>query len=231
MLRRDRWVKWSAAAGIAFLLGCLAPWPRLGAAYSAFWCAVLDAVCGSVSFASDVNVHFIAGSEALLPGKDNPLWHVIAVVSSPVTQATTRFGLNLRAIGYVPTAMFLALVIAWPLDRRRSWGATAIGFCAVQAYFLISITLPMLLSLANPRVGAIELGPAAEALVRTVFMGFVVPPGMSYAVPLLIYAVVAIIGSGGAAYVADAHEIRSLLSGFRRVCSALNTSRKALSAK
>ena len=151
--------------------------------------------------------------------------------SSASTQATTRFGLNVRAVGYVPTITFIALVIAWPLDRPRSWCATAAGFALVQAYFLFSVALPMLLALSNERVRAIELGPAEEAFVRMIFTAFVVPPAMSYAVPALVYAAMAFIGSGGAPYPVGVHESRSLFSGFRRLRSTPDGVRKAISAK
>lgn len=231
MLRRDASAKVSAAVAVVFLLSCLAPWPRLGAVYSAACCAVFNAVCSSVTFGSDVGVHVTPGSEALLAGKDYPTWHAIFSATSAATRETTRFGLNLRAIGYVPTASFVALLIAWPLDRLRSWGATAVGFAMIQAYFLAGVGLPMLLSLSNDRVHAVELGPVADAFVRTVFTAFVVPPAMSYAVPAIVYAAVAFVGSSGSTYVSKANESRSLISGFRRVRAASEGVRKALSAK
>ncbi len=195
MLRRDTSAKISAAVAVVFLLSCLAPWARLGAAYSAAWCAVFNAVCSGVTFGSDVGVQFAPGTEALLPGKDYPLWHAIASVTSASTHATARFGLNLRVTGYVPTITFVALLIAWPLDRRRSWAATAIGFALVQSYFVTGVVLPMLLCLSNERVRAVELGPIWDAIVSTWFNAFVVPPAMSYAVPAIVYAAVAFVGS------------------------------------
>jgi hypothetical protein len=231
MLRRDASAKISAAAAVVFLLSCLAPWSWLGAAYSAAWCAVFNAFCGGMTFGSDVSVHFTPGSVAQLPGKEYPLWHAILAVTSASTQATARFGLNLRAIGYVPTVTFVALLIAWPLDRRRSWGATAIGFALVQAYFVVGVVLPMLLSLSNERVQAVDLGPAGLAFVSTIFNAFVVPPAMSYAVPTIVYAAVAFVGSGGSAYLSKANESRSTFSGFRMMRAASNGVRKAFSAK
>jgi hypothetical protein len=231
MLRRDASAKRAAAFGLILLLGCLSPWPRIGAVYAGAWCDVLNALCDGVTFGSNATVHFVQGTEALLAGKPYPLWHIIAAVTSATTEATTRFGLNLRAIGYVPTVTYVALVFAWPLDRRRSWVATAVGFALVQAFFLASLGLPMLLALSNERVAALELGPTGESLVRMVFEAFVVPPAMSYAIPSGIYAAVAFIGSGGAPYGAEAHEIRSLLSGFRRVRSLLRGTSGALSTK
>jgi hypothetical protein len=231
MLRRDASAKVSAAAAVVFLLSCLAPWSRLGAAYSSAWCAVFNAVCSGVTFGSDVGVHFTPGTEALLAGKDYPTWHAILAATSASTQATTRFGLNLRAIGYVPSITFVALAIAWPFDRLRSWRATAIGFGLIQAYFLAGVALPMLLSLSNERVHAMELGPIGDAFVRTVFTAFVVPPAMSYAVPAIVHAAVAFVGSGGSTYPSTANESRSRFSGFRRVRAASDGVRKALSAK
>ncbi|HVW24744.1 MAG TPA: hypothetical protein VHC69_05210 [Polyangiaceae bacterium] len=230
MLRRDGSAKRAAALGVVFLLACLAPWPRLGSLYASACCAVFNALTDGVTFGADAVVQFAPGAEALLAGKPYPLWHAIAAVSSVSTQATTHFGLNLRAVGYVPTVTFVALVLAWPLHRRRSWVAAAVGFALVQVYFGFSIALPMLLALSSERVGAVALDSSTQSFVRMIFEAFVVPPAMSYAIPGVLYAFVAFIGSGGAPYV-KAHESRSLLSGFRKGRALSTADRGALPVK
>lgn len=230
MLRRDAPAKRATALGLVFLLACLSPWPRLGSLYASACCAVFNALTDGATLGTDASVHFAPGTEALLAGKPYPLWHAIAAVSSVSSGATTHFGLNLRAVGYVPTVTFVALVLAWPLHRRRSWIATAVGFALVQVYFGFSIALPMLLALSSERVGAVALDSTAQSLVRMIFEAFVVPPAISYAVPAVLYAFVAFIGSGGTPYV-KVHESRSLLSGFRKVRTLTTAARNALPVK
>ena len=230
MLRRDASAKRSALA-LVFLLACLAPWPRLGALYSSVWCSLLEAVFGDVRFASTTSMHFMPGSAALLRGRENPFWHVVVALSSSSTGATTQFAVNLRAIGYVPDVTFLALVLAWPFDRRPSWRPVVAGFGLVQAYFLLSLALPILLTLSSERVEAIELDPVEDALARTAFGAFVVPPAMSYAVPAIIFTAVVLLGSAGPARTPGLDENRLPTSGIRRLWLGIKRRRRALAVK
>lgn len=185
----------AASVGVLFLLMCLLPWPGLGRAYVSAVSGAANFALRGVRFASDRSLHFEVGSPALLGAKVNPWWHVIATVSSETTGAATRFALNLRAIGYVPTVTFFALVLTGALSNRGALRSTALGFVLVQAYFVFSVSLAVGLFLSNERVQALELGPTARAVLEMLFEGLVVPPAMSYAVPAMIWLVATFVAS------------------------------------
>ena len=145
-------------------------------------------------FAADRSLHFAVGSPELLGAKANPWWHAIATVSSETTGATTRFALNLRAIGYVPTVTFFAIVLSGALSNRGSLRSTALGFALVQAYFFFSAVLSVALFVSNERVQALDLGPTTRSVLETLFHGLVVPPALSYAVPAAIWLAVTFVG-------------------------------------
>jgi hypothetical protein len=171
---------------------------------------VINPVLHGVRFAADRSLHFALGSPELLVAKANPSWHVIATVSSEATGAATRFALNLRAIGYVPTVAFLSLVFAGALVNRGALRSTLLGFVLVQAYFVFSAALPVALFLSNERVQALDLGPTVSSLLDMLFQGLVVPPAMSYAVPALIWLMVTFVfGASVAEYRARAVRQRS----------------------
>jgi hypothetical protein len=183
--------------GIVILGLSLAPWPGLGKGYVRLVCATVNAMFGTTRFASDISLHFDPGSPSALGTRPNAWWHAIIAVRNESSQAATRSALNLRAIGYLPSAVFVSFALAWPFGNlKRALLLRTIAFVLVQAFVALSIALPVVLLLSSDRVGAIELGPTVRVLINTVFQSVVVPPAMSYAVPALIWLLVTWAGQG-----------------------------------
>src|SRR5690349_12672799 len=119
-----------AGLALAALLLALAPWPGLGHAYAVAACHVANVLASSTG-SSWTSLHFDAATREILGGRAHAEWHAVVTTTS-LSGASTRTALNLRAIGYVPTAAFVAISLAWPFDLGpRRWQLRAIGFALV----------------------------------------------------------------------------------------------------
>ena len=125
-----------------------------------------------------------------LPAGKDPAWHAIGFVEARDRKTAARFGVNLRAIAYVPGSMLLALVAAVPVaDARKRLRAGAIGAALLALLVGASVTLAILSQLSN--LGVASLGNASASLVHAAFEAIVVPPGMAYTLPGLIWLLAA----------------------------------------
>jgi hypothetical protein len=89
----------------------------------------------------------------------------------------------------VPASAFIALLVvtrAWRRPKARL-GILA-GSLLVVAFSALALGLSCTRFLALPRVGALEIPRELQRLLDTLFMAWIVPPGMAYATPLLAAA-------------------------------------------
>jgi hypothetical protein len=122
-----------------------------------------------VRFRAVVAPEFEVGEEAALgPAVPNSSWYVVLALRNVSTGATTRSALNLRQPAYVPMAIFAALTLAAPARQRRP-RSILLGLTLLGAFILLSISAPLVLLLAEPRIRAIELGEGARSWVTLLF--------------------------------------------------------------
>lgn len=168
---------------LAFLL---APWPGLGQAFCGAFCGFGNAIALERKLSSGLSTRLEpAGASDLESARAHVSWHAMFRVENPSTARATRLGFNTRTTTYVPTAAFLAFTLAArPWRRERAWRSIASGALATLSFSALALTLSVVRFLALPRVAGLELDPGTIKLLDTVFLAWVVPPGMAYAVPL-----------------------------------------------
>ena len=116
------------------------------------------------------------------------------VIAPPSSAPPVQVPIDLRVLAFLPTAAFIALAVAVPLgSRRRHLLVLAVGLPLLELLLLGLIAAPLLSFLGGTGpVQAIHLGRAAHTLLQIVYRAFVVPPGMTFAVPLLLWYALAI---------------------------------------
>lgn len=167
----------------------LSPWPGLGETVSDAFSEGLNAIVDHMGLEEGRTLRFEPAQPGSLPAsKPNPSWHTIGSVRAKHTQGAIRFAINLRAIAYIPWSVFLALSLAVPIWKRPHGPfAFLLGGAIVSAFIFTSVMLAAFSFLSNESVSAVRLGPVSRAVVESMFNALVVPPGMSYAAPALIW--------------------------------------------
>ena len=135
---------WSRIAIFFGLFGVLvAPWPGLDGAYCA-WIRTLGFAAFSWGHPG-WEVRF----EAIQPTRYRPLDTRIVLTDARLRapdgrQKAAFLDLDMRGIGWVPTAFFAALVLASPVPWARRGRALAWGLGAMHAFVLLSIGVHIL---------------------------------------------------------------------------------------
>lgn len=171
------------------------PWPEaLGRAFT----TVFSRVANVFVSASSRPMHFEAvPQEMRIPGKDDNSWFMILYVPNGQTGTTAKLALNLRAFAYMSLAVFISLTLASPIWKRdgnrsvlRSRGplVTLLGGAILGAFIGLSVALPVVAFLGGASLGAVSLGPIASSTINILYRALFYPPGMTYAVPVLVWA-------------------------------------------
>ncbi len=169
----------------ALLFGLLiVPWPGFNAAYGRYFRAL-----GQLVFARDSGrrlVHFepvppqlahVLDTRIALANRDQPDRHG--------TIPGRYLELDTRGVGWVPTALVVALVLATPVPWRRRSLALLLGLLAVHGFVLFSVAVYIWNNSAE--LSLLTLSPfwkqTAEGLEETLITQL----GASFVVPVLIW--------------------------------------------
>jgi hypothetical protein len=163
-----------------FFAVLVAPWPGFDDAYGA-WIRNLGAATLSWD-RQDTAIHF----EAVVRNKSRPLDTRIVLVDKghllpDGKRRATFLDLDMRGIGWVPTAFCTALILATPVPWKRRGRALAWGFCCMHAFILFSLWVhimeysggrrgPLMSGLDETLINQIGSGFFAAALVWVVVM-------------------------------------------------------------
>lgn len=99
-----------------------------------------------------------------------------------------RIGYNARYAGYLPTAMFISLVISTPLPWKRRLSAMFWGLLLVHAFILLRVWLLLLFEFrTGSPVGFYDLSGAARLMLRILVEGVSVSPVTSCMVPVVLW--------------------------------------------
>lgn len=126
-----------------FFAVLIAPWPGINDAYSAWIRA-----SGRAAFYMG-HPGFELKFEALQETRDRPLDTRIVLIGLRDPQGEGRrratvMDLDMRGIGWVPTAFLAALVLASPIPWPRRVRALVLGLVAMHAFVLLSLGLHVL---------------------------------------------------------------------------------------
>jgi len=151
-------------AALWFVLFAL-PWPGVGEWYTGVAANVLNVALGKSG--PPVAVEFLPA------GPDTSAWEVRTRVTETASEQSIMTALDERRTGYLPSAVFLALVLASTFRARQKALLAAAGLFALT---LLSL-LPILAFLSG------RLPIVAYELYRSL----VAPLGMAYALPGLLW--------------------------------------------
>jgi hypothetical protein len=173
--------------GFALLYGLLIlPWPGWNGAYDRYFCAM-----GSVFF-PDSGGRRLVRFEAAHTGHPS-IDTSITIADRDQANANGKVPgrillLDARSVGWVPTALIVALTIASPVPWRRRLWALARGLLLVHAFILLSVGCYIWDESAA--LGLATITPfwkvVADGLVETLITQL----GASFVVPALIWFVV-----------------------------------------
>ena len=177
----------------AFLavFGSLAIARGQGPLYSKFHAALGNAITSTVALESGVHLHFDATDAEL----ENHPWRVTLHVeqAADAAKATPAHAIaipiDLRSLLFLPSAAFLALAIAAPL--RSTWAHVQVavgGLLILEPVLVLLVALPLLSFLGgNGPILAFSLGRPTHVVLQILYRALVAPPGMAYAIPLLLW--------------------------------------------
>jgi hypothetical protein len=162
----------------------IAPWPGLGRA----WGGAIGAIATSIAdpFFASTNVTFSLRASG--PGDPTSEWTGIIELRQdlPDTSSHNAGAIDLRRCGYVQFVTFAALAIARPpRTRRRAWIALGASVVVVAG----SVGMPILAFIAP--LGAVHPGAFFGAAIALASRALVAAPGMSYAVPGVVWVLTA----------------------------------------
>lgn len=162
-------------AALWFVLFAL-PWPGVGEWYTGVAADVLNVALGKSG--PPVAVEFLPA------GADTSVWEVRTHVTETDSGRSIMTALDERRTGYLPSAVFLALVLASTYRARQKAVLAAAGLFALT---LLSL-LPILAFLSGRLpIVAYELGTASRVVVDVLYRSLVAPLGMAYALPGLLW--------------------------------------------
>lgn len=164
-----------ARAAFLFLLFAL-PWPGVAEWYTGALAGGLGVMLGRSG--PPVDVIFQAAEPATGP------WDVATHVSESKSGRSLATALDARRTGYLPSAVFLALVLASTFPWRKK---LVLGACGLFCLHLLAL-LPIL-SFWSGRlpIVAYDLGEPTRVVVDVLYRALVAPLGMAYALPGLLW--------------------------------------------
>ena len=99
-------------------------------------------------------------------------------------------GLDTRSIGWMPTALTMALILATPVPwRQRGW-ALLWGLLLIHAFILFS--LQVWIWDESPALSLIDLSPFWQTIMDDLQYTLLIQMGASFSVPILIWILVTI---------------------------------------
>jgi hypothetical protein len=164
----------------------LVPWPGWPAAYGRYLHALGNAAFGRESARASVQVRGAINPPS--PVIDTEILFAVPAAGAADPSAPRILGLDSRGVGWVPTALCLALVLATPLPWRRRLGALLLAALAVQTYILLVLGV----YLWNQSGGLLPVAflPFNSTLGDGLEETLVTQIGPSFVVPALIWLAV-----------------------------------------
>lgn len=125
---------------------------------------------------------------ALAAGAAESGWDATLTIT-PALGSPALVPIDLRALLLLPTAAFIALVIATPFGQWRRNAQLLLWGLPLLELLLLGLTATPLLSFLGGTgpVQAFQLSRATHTVLQLVYRALVAPPGMAFALPLLLW--------------------------------------------
>ena len=165
--------------------GLALPSPGVGHAFTRVHAALGNALVENHVFESGVALRFSATDAALA---EHP-WQLTLEARDPGRPEPVFVTIDLRTLLFLPLAAFVGLAVAAPLgSARRNARVLGLGLLILEPALLVLTALPLLSFLGGTGpVQAFHLPPLAYLTFQTLYRALVAPPGMMYALPLLLW--------------------------------------------
>jgi hypothetical protein len=160
----------------------IAPWPGQTAAYGAYFRTIGQDFFDTLGEGS--NIQFSADSNGSF---DTAV--MLSKADDRKTGRSWRRELDSRSIGWIPTALVVALVLATGLPWRRRLGALLAGVALTQAFILFSV-LTWVWDYSSLSEYSAGLGPTWHSIAAELDYTFLDQLGISFSAPVLIWALV-----------------------------------------
>ena len=177
-------------AQFLFAFGCVfgglaLPSPGIGPAYARAHAALGNALLDDEVFEGGVALRFLTPSVDLA---EHP-WQLTLEVRDPGKPGAVLVPIDLRTLLFLPIAAFIGLAVAAPLDSARSNARVlGLGLLILTPALLLLTALPLFCFLGGDGpVRAFRLPLAARVVFQIIYRAMVAPPGMMYALPLLLW--------------------------------------------
>jgi hypothetical protein len=168
-------VVWAALYGLLSI-----PWPGLGHAFTTVYAAAAEVVLTSVLPMEGTSFR------ATEPGEPASEWDLaIRLPRAPGATSIHGIRIHLRRVAYVPLAFLAALGVAFPPARSARW--PSVVACPV---ILVTLQTIALLSVFTTR-GLLDLTLVGNVIVGLLSRAFFEAPGMGFAIPALLWALLA----------------------------------------
>lgn len=120
---------------------------------------------------------------------DTAPWSITLHVDSLVPRGGLTVPIDLRSLVFLPTAAFTALSIAAPLPSLRAHlSLLGAGLLLLEPLLLLLVSVPLLSFLGGTGpIAVFTFGRGAHVFLQLVYRALVLPPGMTYALPLFVW--------------------------------------------
>jgi hypothetical protein len=179
---------------LAILYGLLiAPWPGWRSTYGRFFRGMSEAALGRENGKSIVRVR-----PAENPPRteiDTQIVYIRRAAITPEGSAPAQIlGIDSRGVGWVPTALLIALAGASPLPWLRRASALLLGILLVNGYVVFAVAVYLWNESAG--MAPFSLLPYWPALGNFLEQTFMVQIGPSFAAPVLIWLLATTVAGG-----------------------------------
>jgi hypothetical protein len=178
---------WFLLRAVLIFAFFIAPWPGLNQAYSRYLQSVGN-IAFSFSLDSRRKVVFQPATGEH-PGLDTRIiLENTALLAGDPKHAIHATEFNSRSIGWVPTALTAALVLATPIPWRRRLGALAGGLVLIQLFILFS--LQSWIWAKSSIISLMALSDFWQRAADELNYALMVQLGVSFTVPVIIWVLV-----------------------------------------
>jgi hypothetical protein len=174
-----------AFAFVCVFAGLALPSPGIGPLFVRMHTALGNMIVAGPAGRADVTLRFEAGAQQLA---EHP-WQTTLIVAPAGPAQPLLMPIDLRSLMFLPTVAFIALVLAAPLGSwRRNARLLLLGLPLLELLLIMLMALPLLSFLGGTGpVRAFTLSTPVHAVLQVLYRALVAPPGMAYALPLLVW--------------------------------------------
>lgn len=182
------WLRFAALAALLYLAFIL-PWPGAHDAYARGFCAFARLVCAENAGPRVLRFNVVPPDQRNRGLDTSVTIANRALLDARGTAPAVRLDLDSRGIGFLPTALTLALVLATPLPWPRRLLRLIPALAAIHALIALAVHAAIWSACLDASQLAFPApGPFAQAVIRGLDETFVVQLGASFVVPFLVWA-------------------------------------------